>query len=92
MRPTAMSAAFRCGVLRRRAGIPTTTGQGDGMAIQVEFEIAGRTYRVEPGLYKWDIYAVSNLRENIVLTEDLLTGDKIFVAWSSIPVMRLVSE
>ena len=62
------------------------------MGVLVEFEIGGRTYRVEPSLYKWNIYAISNLRENIVLTTDLISGDKIFVDWSSIPVMRLVGE
>lgn len=62
------------------------------MSVEVEFEHGGRTYRVAPGLYKWDIYAISNLRENISLSTDLNTGEKILVSWGDIAVMRLVKE
>lgn len=60
--------------------------------IQIEFDYAGRTYTVEAGsLTGWDIYQVSNMRENISFETDLRTGDKIFVSWADIGVFRLLS-
>jgi hypothetical protein len=62
------------------------------MTVQVEFEHGGRTYRVEPGVYKWDVYALNALREKVSLNTDINTGEQIFVAWSEIAVLRLVKS
>ena len=57
-----------------------------------EFDLHGRTYRVDLPNYDSDnIHSINLIRDKITLSVDTLTGDKLFVDWSAIPVMRIVS-
>ena len=62
------------------------------MGVKVEFDYEGRTYEVEGALYKWNIYAVSNLRDKISFETDLKTGRQICVSWADVSVLRLSSQ
>ena len=62
------------------------------MSFDVEFEAGGRTYRVEDHVYEWNVYALNSRRDEVGTCIDVLTGDKIFVAWKEIPVVRLVKS
>ncbi len=62
------------------------------MAVTVEFEYEGRTYEIAGALHAWNIYAIKNLRENISLEIDQLTGQKVFVSWADVGLIRLTSD
>ena len=56
---------------------------------QIEFEIGERTYRIRTRLDNaYDIHGFNSLREDVAIYTDLNSGDKIFVTWSLIPVIR----
>jgi hypothetical protein len=58
----------------------------------VEFDYQGRTYQVDlPRYDSNNIHSLNLIRENLTLSTDVLTGEKIFVAWSQISIMRIVS-
>lgn len=56
---------------------------------QIEFEIGERTYRIITSLSNsYDIHGFNALREKVAIYDDLNSGDKVFVTWSLIPVIR----
>ena len=58
----------------------------------VEFDYQGRTYQVDlPRYDSNNIHSINLVRENITLSTDVLTGDKIFVVWSDISILRIIS-
>lgn len=62
---------------------------------QVEFDFAGRTYRIRTHLRNsYDIHGFNGMRDEVGIYEDLISGEKIFVAWEKVPVLRFtdVSE
>ena len=57
----------------------------------IQFEIGQRTYRVITRLDNvYDIYGFKSLSESVGIYTDLDSGDKIFVIWSAIPVIRFI--
>jgi hypothetical protein len=60
-----------------------------GLEKEIEFDADGRTYRVVTRLGNtYDIHGFNSLHGQVSIHTDLNTGDKIFVAWSGIPVLR----
>ncbi len=59
--------------------------------VRVEFDYGGRTYTLEP-VHKWNIHIVNLLRDKVTFETDVRTGEKLFVVWNDIPVIRLVSQ
>jgi hypothetical protein len=60
--------------------------------LRVEFDYAGRTYTVEsPSINIWNVYILGEMNNSMTIETDLKTGEKIFVTWSQIGVIRLVS-
>lgn len=58
----------------------------------VEFDYQGQTYRVDLYQYKADnIHSLNLIRDNVTISTDLLSNQKIFVSWSDIAVMRIIS-
>ena len=58
----------------------------------VQFDYHGRTYQVDlPQYDSNNIHSINLVRDNITLSKDTLTGDRIFVDWSQISVMRIIS-
>jgi hypothetical protein len=58
----------------------------------VEFDHGGRTYRVDfPHYDSNNIHSINLIRDKITLSEDTLTGDRMLVDWSQIPLMRIIS-
>jgi hypothetical protein len=58
----------------------------------VEFDYNGRTYRVDlPHYDSSSIHSINLIRDKITLSKDILTDETIFVDWSSIAIMRIVS-
>jgi hypothetical protein len=58
----------------------------------VEFDYNGRTYRVDHGRYdSTNIHSLNLIRQNITLSTDLITDEKILVDWTQISVLRIVS-
>ena len=58
----------------------------------VEFDQAGRTYQVElEGYDSSNIYPLNLLRDRVTLSTDRLTGERLMVSWSDLPVWRLIS-
>ena len=58
---------------------------------EIQFEIGERTYRVRTRLDNiYDVYGFNSLRESVGIYTDLNSGDKIFVAWGDIPVIRFI--
>jgi hypothetical protein len=61
--------------------------------LQVEFDYAGRTYVVQsPSITMWSVYRLAELNTSMTLETDLRTGQKIFVTWSEVGVIRLLSS
>jgi hypothetical protein len=59
--------------------------------VQVEFDVSGRTYRVEMSQGEATPYYIGNSLINEITTKtDLLTGQSIIVIWSRVGVLRLV--
>jgi len=62
-----------------------------GIRKQIEFEVGGRTYRVEHSLDNtYDIHGFNSLTNQVSIETDLKTGEKLFVSWSQIPVLRYI--
>jgi hypothetical protein len=58
---------------------------------QIEFEIGQRTYRVITSLRNvYDVHGFNSLREDVGIYKDLISGEKLFVTWSLIPVLRYI--
>ena len=58
----------------------------------VEFDYNGRTYRVDlPRYNSSNIHSINLVRDQITLSTDTLTSERIFVDWSQISVMRIIS-
>jgi hypothetical protein len=65
--------------------------QGVVMAV-VEFDYHGRTYRVDhPAYDSENIHSINLIRGKITLSTDTLTDERIFVDWSQISVLRIIS-
>ena len=62
------------------------------MGVIVEFEYEGRTYRVDGAVREWNIHAINAITDRVALNVDLLTGDRIFISWGRVGVIRLVPE
>ena len=70
--------------LRRPGGGPVN--------LQVEFDYEGRTYTVEsPSINLWNVHMLGQMNDKMTIETDLRTGGQIFVTWSEIGVIRLVS-
>lgn len=55
----------------------------------IEFDIGTRTYRVTTRLNNtYDVHGFNALRDEVGIYTDVISGDKIFVAWSLLPVLR----
>jgi hypothetical protein len=62
------------------------------MNLQVEFDYEGRTYTVEsPSVNLWNVHMLAQMNDKMTIETDLRTGGQIFVTWSEIGVIRLVS-
>lgn len=60
-----------------------------GLSKEIEFEVGERTYRIITSLDNtYDIHGFNSLTQKVSIHEDLLTGEKIFVNWSNVPVLR----
>lgn len=58
----------------------------------VEFDHSGRTYRVDlRGYDSENIHSINLIRSKVTLSTDTITNEKIFVDWSQIPIMRIIS-
>jgi hypothetical protein len=65
---------------------------GGTMNLQVEFDYEGRTYTVEsPSINLWNVHMLAQMNDKMTIETDLRTGGQIFVTWSEIGVIRLVS-
>ncbi len=63
-------------------------GRAD-VQVPVEFDIAGRTYRVEMAEAEVSPYFVANqLLKEVSVKTDLLTGQQVVVNWSLVGVIR----
>jgi hypothetical protein len=78
-----------------------TTGYIDGRRViegfmmgirkQIEFEVGGRTYRVEHSLDNtYDVHGFNSLAKKVSIETDLDTEEKLFVSWGQIPVLRYI--
>jgi hypothetical protein len=60
---------------------------------QVEFEIGQRTYRVAVNIFQGgpfrEIDGYNSLQENVGIYTDQISGEKVFIAWNRIPVLRI---
>ncbi len=55
----------------------------------VEFEIGERSYRIKLRLgNSYDIHGFNALTQQVGIYDDLISGEKIFVNWSNVPVVR----
>jgi hypothetical protein len=62
------------------------------MNLQVEFDHAGRTYTIEsPSINLWNVHMLAQMNDKMTIETDLRTGSQIFVTWSEIGVIRLLS-
>jgi hypothetical protein len=60
-----------------------------GIRKQIEFEIEGRTYRVNKNLDNtYDIHGFNSLTSKVSVETDLFSGEQVFVSWGQIPVLR----
>jgi hypothetical protein len=58
----------------------------------VEFDYNGRTYRVDHPRYDSEnIHSLNLIRQNITLSTDTITNERILVDWTQISVLRIVS-
>lgn len=56
---------------------------------EIEFEVGTRTYRIITRLdNSYDIHGFNSLMSKVTIHDDLLTGEKIFVNWSNVAVIR----
>jgi hypothetical protein len=60
-----------------------------GIRKEIEFEASGRSYRIVTNLNNtYDIHGFNSLTTSVSIHTDLNTGEKIFVNWSNVAVMR----
>jgi hypothetical protein len=60
-----------------------------GIRKQIEFEIGERTYRIRTSLDNtYDIHGFNSLRNKVSIETDLNTGERLFISWDQIPVIR----
>lgn len=60
-----------------------------GLNKEIEFEIGNRTYRIAKALNNtYDIHGFNALTEQVSIDTDLNTGEKIFINWSNVAVLR----
>lgn len=60
-----------------------------GLNKEVEFEVGNRTYRITKSLDNtYDIHGFNSLTQQVSIDTDLNTGEKIFVNWSNVAVLR----
>jgi hypothetical protein len=69
-----------------------TLMEGSGMNLKVEFDHGGRSYTVESASIRmWNVHSIAQLNDKMTIETDLRTGEKIFVTWSQVGVIRLAS-
>jgi hypothetical protein len=62
-----------------------------GTRKQIEFEVGERTYRVRTALDNtYDIHGLNSLTKKVSIETDLNSGEKIFISWNLIPVLRFI--
>lgn len=60
-----------------------------GLNKEIEFEVGNRTYRITTALDNtYDIHGFNSLAQQVSINTDLNTGEKIFVNWSNVAVLR----
>ena len=60
-----------------------------GLKKEIEFEDGNRTYRIAKSLDNtYDIHGFNSLTQQVSIDTDLNTGEKIFVNWSNVAVLR----
>jgi len=60
---------------------------------ELEFDAAGRTYRIRTRLNNtYDIHGFNALNGQVGIYDDLNSGERIFVAWSQVPVIRFKDD
>jgi hypothetical protein len=58
----------------------------------VEFDYNGRTYRVDfPHHDSSNIHSINLIRDNITLSTDTITDERLLVDWSQIAILRIIS-
>ncbi|HEV7655711.1 MAG TPA: hypothetical protein VGP36_13405 [Mycobacteriales bacterium] len=71
----------------------TTSGRAAMTPLKIEFEHHGRTYQVESqSITMWNVHRVAEMNGSMTLETDLLTGDRLFVTWGQVGVLRLLSK
>ena len=64
-------------------------GGSMGITKEIEFEAGGRSYRVITSLDNtYDIHGFNSLTEQVRIHTDLNTGERIFVQWKNVAVLR----
>jgi len=62
-----------------------------GIRKQIEFEAGNRTYRVRSNLDNtYDIHGFNSLTKKVSIETDMISGEKLFISWGLIPVLRFV--
>jgi hypothetical protein len=62
-----------------------------GIRKQIEFEQGERSYRIVTSLDNtYDIHGFNSLMQKVSIHTDLNTGEKVFVNWSNVGVLRFV--
>jgi hypothetical protein len=62
-------------------------------SLEVEFEQSGHTYRVaSQSITMWNVHRLAEMNNTMTLETDLLTGERLFVTWGQLGVVRLVSK
>jgi hypothetical protein len=84
-----IDVANGCGDTSHYKAAPNDEGFMMGLRKQIEFEIGNRTYRVEHSLDNtYDIHGFNSLSNKVSIETDLNTGERLFVNWSQVPVLR----
>lgn len=63
----------------------------DFQPMEIEFEVGPRSYRLVTDVWIFrdsPVDGLNQLREQVGIYTDLNTGDKIFLSWSDIAVLR----
>jgi hypothetical protein len=62
-----------------------------GTKKQIEFEIGNRAYCVRTSLDNtYDIHGFNSLAKKVSIETDLKSGEKLFISWGQIPVLRFI--
>lgn len=60
-----------------------------GTRKEIEFAVGNREFRIITSLDNtYDIHGFNSLTQKVTIHDDLNSGDRIFVNWSNIPVLR----